>query len=109
MDQRSRLFKRVSRLLLGQHPNNTFLSFNWHNVRHIKTFLHRFRLGLDRDRYDIVDIGAGASPYFSIFAPLAGQYVAIDLPTSLPPCEDRPLLRIGGAAEPLPMPNAPIS
>ena len=35
------MFKQKYYLLLGEHPHNTFLSFNYHNVNHINRYLKK--------------------------------------------------------------------
>ncbi|MEJ1237887.1 methyltransferase domain-containing protein [Chryseolinea sp. T2] len=97
-----RIEKRLTSLILGQHPHNTIFSFNYHNVVHINAFLREQakRIG----KVDTVtDVGAGRSPYYPIFGHLSENYIAVDLKESLPHKEHRKIKQLYGLAEDLPM------
>lgn len=70
-----RITASLHRGLLGEHPHNTFLSFNWHNVRHIRNFLEDQSRSLERRPYIIADIGGGRSPYHCYFNDLAEEFI----------------------------------
>src|SRR3972149_10110303 len=89
-------------LVLGKHPNNTIFAFNFHNVRHLNNFLKGFRKSLSR-KCVIVDVGAGGSPYHSIFSDIASRYIAIDVLGSLPRTKMRQIEYIAGFAEKIPL------
>jgi SAM-dependent methyltransferase len=94
-------------LILGKHPNNTFLSFNFHNVRHIIKYLKKERDKIyTGDQCVLVDIGAGSSPYYDIFSPVTSRYIAVDLMESLPETENRSIEQIYGLAEVIPLENS---
>jgi SAM-dependent methyltransferase len=86
--------------LLGRHPYNTVLNYNWVNVR---PMLRTLRALAPLVRGRVVDVGAGRSPYYDLFAAGARPYVAVDWPASLPAREDRPIARVGGVIEALPL------
>lgn len=97
---------RVSKYILGTHPNNTVFSFNYHNVSHINRFLKRVKFNLSGNQNVLVDIGSGKSPYYSIFSDIIKTYIAVDTPDSLPSEENRPIQQIPGFAEALPLESA---
>jgi SAM-dependent methyltransferase len=86
--------------LLGRHPYNTVLNYNWVNVRPMVRTL-RALAPLVRGR--VVDVGAGRSPYYDLFSAGVRSYVAVDHPASLPVEEDRPIARVAGIVEALPL------
>lgn len=93
---------------MGEHPNNKFFFFNYHNVRHINRFLKK-QIPLIKEKGNenvLVDVGAGKSPYYPWFKDSLKEYVAIDVEGTLPPNETRPMIRqITAFAEELPLPN----
>lgn len=93
-------------LVLGKHPNNTIFSFNFHNVKHINEFLHKAAESLENKKHIVADIGAGSSPYYNIFASKSEQYIAVDLPQSLPKNDNRPIKQVTGLAENIPLEDA---
>jgi SAM-dependent methyltransferase len=95
--------KPLHEYVLGTHPNNTWLSFNWHNVRHINRFLAATRKRLDRNDYVIADIGGGRSPYYDWFSDCCSTFITVDTPESLPQNEMRPLIQKAGFAENIPI------
>lgn len=98
------MLHRLADFILGVHPNNTFFSFNWHNVRHINNFYHRMSGALcGRRDLAIADIGGGKSPYFPYFAQMSNKYFVVDLQSALPANETRPILQFAGTAENIPL------
>ena len=89
--------------ILGTHPHNTWLSFNWHNVRHINRFIEDASGRLDRADYAIADIGGGRSPYYKCFADRCSSYTVIDVRDSMPANETRPIIHKEGFAENIPL------
>lgn len=100
------LYNKFSSFVLGKHPNNTIFSFNYHNVRHINRFLHKFADSLKEQKYVVVDIGGGSSPYYNIFANKSEKYIAVDLAQSLPKKENRQIEQVIGVAENIPLEDA---
>ncbi|UBF27345.1 class I SAM-dependent methyltransferase [Kovacikia minuta CCNUW1] len=100
-----KVVERYQHLILGRHPNNTIFSFNYHNVRHINRFLWATRNQLPGNALTLVDVGAGKSPYYPIFAELVEDYIAIDSIESLPQNEVRPIKQMVGFAEKLSIPE----
>ncbi|MDO8302445.1 MAG: methyltransferase domain-containing protein [Sedimentisphaerales bacterium] len=96
------VFFRVYNLVMGRHPNNTIFAFNFVNVRHLNRFLRACRKNINGSHV-VVDIGAGGSPYHSIFSDIASRYIAIDAPGSLPKYKKRQIEYIAGFAEDLPL------
>ena len=86
--------------LLGRHPYNTILNYNWVNVRPMVRTL-RALAPLMHGR--VVDVGAGRSPYYDVFSAGARSYIAVDYPASLPADEARPIARVAGVVEALPL------
>ncbi len=78
------LVSRLAPLLLGRHPRNTIGSFNYVNVRHVRTFLERQAAALPAHDLVFLDVGAGRSPYRQCFAGKIGRYLAVDVEESLP-------------------------
>lgn len=78
------LFEKIANLILGIHPNNTIFSFNWHNVRFIKSFIERECSKIDKPEIVVADIGGGRSPYYDYFADLIKEYICVDIRQSLP-------------------------
>ncbi len=89
--------------LLGQHPHNTFLSFNWHNVRHIRRFLEAQGQQLEGGPYVVADIGGGKCPYYPYLADLAREFICVDLRENLPPDDGRPIRKVPGTGERIPL------
>jgi SAM-dependent methyltransferase len=86
----------VRRVVLGDHPNNTRASFNFHNVRHVVAWMDEVgaaagSLGL------VVDVGGGAAPYRRSFQ--AARYLVVDLEDATPADVEY----LEGAAEALPL------
>ncbi len=101
------LLMKVYTLILGRHPYNTVLSFNFHNVRHIIKYLKKERETIcSKAECVLVDVGAGASPYYNIFSPVTSRYVAVDMKESLTKNENRSIEQIYGFAEAIPLENA---
>lgn len=95
--------KPLHEYILGTHPRNTWLSFNWHNVRHINRFIESSRKQLERDDYIIADIGGGRSPYYDRFADRCSSFTVVDVRDSLPTDETRPISQKEGFAEDIPL------
>lgn len=89
---------RVEKLLFGERPNNTVFNYNWLPVRMISRSLKKVCAELSRKSVDVVDMGAGASPYYSIFEPVARTYTAVDFQGALPENEQRPISQIEAPA-----------
>jgi SAM-dependent methyltransferase len=102
------LVKRISPVLLGRHPRNTLFSFNYHNVRHITAFLSRSADRLSAGGLTFLDIGAGACPYYALFADRAARYVAVDTVDGLPHGDPRGIEFQHGSAESLPLADATV-
>ncbi|ANV85638.1 ubiquinone/menaquinone biosynthesis protein [Picosynechococcus sp. PCC 7003] len=96
-------FQKIFNFVLGVHPNNSIFSFNYHNVSHINNFLIRSKKNLERKKNTLIDIGAGASPYYYIFEEKVSRYIAVDVPDSLPKNEQRPIEQIPSFAESIPL------
>jgi SAM-dependent methyltransferase len=94
--------------VLGQHPNNTVFSFNWHNVRHITRFLRKESAYLAGTDYVLADIGGGLSPYYSIFAAQVGAYICVDRARHFSQSDARPMTRVIGTAERIPLSNSSV-
>lgn len=95
--------QQLAELILGRHPHNNCLSFNWHNVRHINRFYKKSGRTLDRHDYEIADIGGGKSPYFPIFQDRCAHFTVVDLEEALPANETRPIIQKTGFAENIPL------
>lgn len=103
---KSYIFNKIYSFILGEHPRNTIFSFNYHNVKHIVSFMTRnIRHKLKDNNYIIVDIGAGRSPYYYLFSEKASRYIAVDMKESLPTNEMRTIEQICGIAEKIPLEN----
>jgi SAM-dependent methyltransferase len=100
------LVTRLSPFVLGRHPRNTWFSFNYHNVRHIIAFLQRAAAKMPNQQITIVDVGAGACPYYQFFAKHASRYVAIDVPDEAAESDSRAIEYLAGVAEAIPLPEA---
>lgn len=96
-------YNRLFNLVLGVHPYNTVFSFNYFNVKHILNFLSAFGSSLQRKDYVVCDIGAGNSPYYSIFQNVLSEYYAVDYKESLPKVEKRKIIQVEGVAENIPL------
>lgn len=92
-------------IILGIHPNNTIFSFNYHNIRHINSFLLGVKNQLGDELY-FVDVGSGKSPYYSLFIDKVFGYTAVDVESSFPKSEERPIKRVIGFAENIPLENS---
>jgi SAM-dependent methyltransferase len=84
--------------VMGVHPHNTVFSYNFHNVRHITSFLQSVASSLPFGNLNILDVGGGTSPYLDIFRDKTSRYVVVDVdlqahPTAWP---------VRGLAEALP-------
>jgi|LakMenEpi04Sep11_1017361.scaffolds.fasta_scaffold02368_1 SAM-dependent methyltransferase len=99
---KSRSTQALTRLILGRHPNNSICSFNFHNVRHIIKFISDVQNQIDSNMC-LVDIGAGASPYYYLFFRKVAEYIAVDLEGGLPLCESRDIRQVVGSAERIPL------
>lgn len=102
----NRFVGTVAPALLGRHPHNTLLSFNYFNVCHINRYFQRYADDLKRTDCVAVDVGSGSSPYFEYLWGHVSEYLAIDVKGSLPPNETRPIRQLEGFAESLPVPDA---
>lgn len=94
------LISRLSHWLLGRHPYNTIFSYNWVNVRRM---IRTFRVLRDIFQGRVADLGSGASPYYDLIAPTASSYIAIDYPNALPQKDMRPIQRVAGVIEAIPL------
>ena len=72
------VLEKVAYFILGEHPNNTCFSYNWHAVRHVRAFLRSRASDLD-GKLDIADVGGGAAPYFELFRAVSASYTVVDL------------------------------
>ncbi|NVM20695.1 MAG: class I SAM-dependent methyltransferase [Desulfobacterales bacterium] len=97
------LFNKINIIVIGKRPNNTIFSFNFHNIRHINSFLRKHQSSLTRNNYVIIDVGAGQSPYYQFFEKFTEKYIAVDLESSLPKNEKREIQQMAGLAEDLPI------
>lgn len=100
--------RKIAQLILGVHPNNTFLSFNWHNVRHINNFLKKTTEALGGHDLSLADIGGGDSPYFYHFSSMCSEYIVVDLEEALPKDEARSIRQIIGTAEDIPLDDSSV-
>lgn len=103
-----KLFNRVvakfSILILGKRPFNTIFSFNYHNINHIVKFQKScISEYFKRRDFKLLDIGAGASPYYMLFEKYVLEYTVIDVKSSLPENEKRAIKQLEGFAENLPV------
>ncbi|MBT8196101.1 MAG: class I SAM-dependent methyltransferase [Bacteroidia bacterium] len=96
------MLRFIYNLIVGIHPNNTIFSYNYHNVSHILKFLKKQR-SLVKANSVLIDVGAGLSPYYSIFSELVGKYISVDMEESLPKDESRAIEQRIGMAEKLPL------
>lgn len=97
------MLRKIANIILGVHPNNTFFSFNWHNVRHINTFYQKVSDTLPKANLIVADIGSGKSPYYTFFSQHCREYIAIDMKETLPKDEKRQIRQIPGTAENIPL------
>lgn len=104
------LFQRkASNYILGNHPNNTIFSFNYHNVSHLVDFLSRKAASLGGSNTSVlVDIGAGRSPYYEVFKPKVARYISLDRQECLPTHETREIKQVVGIAEEIPLDSASV-
>lgn len=100
-----RCLRRVLKTLLGQHPRNTIFNYNWPSVR---PMVKSFEAIAPLCRGTVLDIGAGRSPYYSILAPHCARYIAADYPSSFCFPETRPIERVIGSAEDIPLADASV-
>jgi len=56
----------------------------------------------------LVDLGAGTSPYYDVIYESVREYIAIDYLSALPLSEARPIRRVAGAAEAIPLATSSI-
>lgn len=66
---------RFKEWLLGHHPYNTIFNYNWVNVH---PMIRTFKDLKDIFHGRVVDLGAGASPYYDLIAPNVKSYIAVD-------------------------------
>jgi SAM-dependent methyltransferase len=97
------LLDRLAPVILGTHPRNRICSFNYFNVRHIRRFLEGRAEAFAGSDSVVLDVGAGASPYRSIFQGKYGRYIAIDVPGSLTAGNAPGIEYVFGTAEALPV------
>lgn len=103
------MFKKFYHLLLGEHPHNTFLSFNYHNVSHVNKYLEKEINSIkSNQQYILADIGAGKSPYYKVFSEICSEYIAIDMKDNLPKNEKRSIKQINGIAEEIPLKDSTV-
>ena len=97
-------FNKLYSLIMGNHPNNTVFSFNYHNVRHLVRFFENVaKTSISTNNNVMADIGAGASPYYYIFSNKISTYYAIDTLNAFPINEQRNITQIPGRAEEIPL------
>jgi SAM-dependent methyltransferase len=99
------IYNKLYGFVLGKHPKNTIFSFNFHNVNHINNFLVKVISQIPNNQYDIVDVGAGSSPYYEYFIGKISRYIAIDKFINLASDDERQIEKLYGYAENLPLPN----
>lgn len=104
----SRIYDALVRLIMGQKPYHTIFAFNYHNTRHIACFMEYCAENVVDKLCSIVDVGAGASPYYPIFEDVAWTYEAVDLVEALPEVETRDIEQRVGIAEELPINSASV-
>ncbi|MGD1874125.1 MAG: methyltransferase domain-containing protein [Mastigocoleus sp.] len=103
------ILKKIYILFLGQHPHNTFLSFNYHNISHINKYIKREIKNIaGSKKYILADIGSGKSPYYQILSEISSKYVAVDMKDNLPENETRSIEQVYGVAEEIPLENSTI-
>ncbi|MCE9591941.1 MAG: class I SAM-dependent methyltransferase [Planctomycetes bacterium] len=95
-----RIQRRLLRTVLGEHPRNTIFNYNWASVR---PMVRSFEAVAPLCRGTILDLGAGRSPYHSIFAPHGKRYIAVDYAESFCFPEARGVERVVGSAEDIPL------
>lgn len=103
-----KIINRLSPLVMGRRPFNTVFSFNYHNISHIVKFLKSYAADIKKKDTVLLDVGAGASPYYEILAPRIKEYIAVDMAEILPKVETRPILQKAGTAEKLPIADASV-
>ena len=98
---------RFSPLLLGKHPRNTWLAFNWSNLNQLRTFMKRAGSLIPDVNSTVVDVGAGKLPYFNFVDAKTEKYIAVDYDEILNESyiDDR-IERCVGTAEKLPVADA---
>jgi len=100
----SGIANRLGPRILGKHPDNTWLSFNWSNITQLKTFMRRAGDLIPNDDSTIADIGAGQLPYFKFVADKTRRYIAVDTNEILADTyADKRIERRVGTAESLPI------
>lgn len=104
MSLTKKIFNSVYTFVKGKHPNNTIFAFNYHNIRHVNRFMKSEARKLDSEQV-FIDVGAGKSPYYPLFADKAKKYIAYDLESSLPKDEKRPIDQLIGFAEDINLPD----
>lgn len=98
-----RVYNKLNTIIMGKRPFNTIFSFNYHNIRPIVNFLNKSKLEIDSNDKILLDIGAGASPYYEIFEDVVANYIVVDMETALPKKEVRDIIQKVGIAESLPI------
>lgn len=103
-----KLFNKVvakfSILIFGKRPYNTIFSFNYHNITHIVKFQKSsVRNYFHNENLKLLDVGAGASPYYELFEKHVSEYIVVDIKSSLPLNEKREIIQLEGFAEDLPI------
>lgn len=56
----------------------------------------------------LVDLGAGVSPYYDLISQSVRDYIAIDYLSALPLSEERPIRRVAGSAEAIPLATSSV-
>lgn len=97
------IFNRLNVIIFGKRPFNTIFSFNYHNISHIVKFLNKSNSYIDTSNNILLDVGAGASPYYELFHDLVSSYIAVDMEAALPKNEKRAITHKIGTAECLPI------
>ncbi len=103
-----RIFNKLNTIIMGKRPYNTIFSFNYHNIRPIVNFLSKSKLKIDSNDKILLDVGAGASPYYEIFKDTVESYIVVDMETALPKKEVRDIVQKVGIAESLPIESESI-
>lgn len=99
----AKIYNRLTRFIMGRRPFNTIFSFNYHNIRPIVKFLNKTKSKIDSNDKIILDVGAGASPYYELYQDVAGKYIVVDMKSALPVEETRDITQKVGVAEDLPI------
>lgn len=102
------IYRKIDGLIMGKRPYNTIFAFNYHNIRPIVRFLDRSKQHITQEQRVLLDVGAGASPYYPIFEEVVDRYIVVDMAESLPDTEMRPIEQKVGFAEALPIESASV-